>query len=94
MQVCVPFLASDALLFDPEAVPTVAQLLDELSAERALREVQPDSAIAKGQGWQHTSLAACMSNFIKIFLEPLRAAGREELAIRARQSATRPTLAW
>lgn len=36
----MPFDAADALLFDPEAVPTVAQLLQELGDERSRREAQ------------------------------------------------------
>lgn len=49
MQVCVPFEAADALLFDPEAVPTVEHLLEEYAQERSRRQAQSDSAIPRGQ---------------------------------------------
>ena len=95
LQVCVPFTAADAPTFDPDAVPTVSQLLDELSAERQAREGQPGSAaIEKGEGWRHTSLAPCMTEFVQSFLQPLCAAGRDELGSKAREVAAQPTLAW
>ena len=94
-QVCVPFTTAEALSFDPDAVPTVSQLLDEYSAERTARERQDGlEPIARGQGWRHTSLAPCITQFVQSFLEPLCAAGREELGARARDAAAQPTLTW
>lgn len=52
------------------------------------------AGIAKGQGWRHTSMAGCMRTFLEAFLAPLTAAGRRELAERARESAAQATLAW
>ncbi|KAK9794941.1 hypothetical protein WJX73_003217 [Symbiochloris irregularis] len=94
-KVCVPFAAVDAPTFDPDAVPTVSQLLDEFSAERSARQEHPGAAaMEKGEGWKHTSLASCMTVFVQSFLQPLCAAGREELGSKAREAAAQPSLAW
>ena len=49
MQVCVPFQVADALLFDPDIVPTVSQLLEEYAEERSRRDALGEGPIAKGQ---------------------------------------------
>ena len=65
IQVCVPFAASAAAEFDPEAVPTVAQLLEELPA--LSKPDTPAGARLEGQRseWGCTALAGCMTSFCR-----------------------------
>ena len=61
----MPFAASAAADFDPEAVPTVAQLLEELPV--VAKAGTPVGAKAEGRKseWGNTSLAGCMTSFCR-----------------------------
>lgn len=89
LQVCVPIDPAEVWNFDPEAVPTIQQLLKELG-------LKPESKarVAETAKWEQTSLAACMHFFNRRFLQPLVSDSQQALNEKARQAAAKPTLAW
>ena len=64
VQVCVPFNASSAADFDPDAVPTVAGLLEELGP-CSVPPAQLASRPVSGAEWGNTALAGCMNAFCR-----------------------------
>ena len=84
-QVCVPMDPAMIWDFDPEAVPTVAQLLRELNVA---------GGPAASQQWGQTSMAPSMRYFNAQFLQPLVADSHRCLSEKARAAATQPSLAW
>eukprot|EP00877_Chromochloris_zofingiensis_P001566 jgi/Chrzof1/1140/Cz01g42030.t1 len=105
-KVCIPIDPSAAWEFDPEAVPTVQQLLTELdtapsatsAASEATEQLRTDSS-AQEDAWQHTSLSASIKYFEDTFLAPLASAQRAVLNAKAKEQAamaaeTRIDLNW
>lgn len=85
----MPFDPEEVWDFDPEAVPTIQQLLKELG-------LKPESKarVAEVAKWGQTSLAGCMHFFNRRFLQPLVSDSAHALNEKARQAAAKPTLAW
>lgn len=84
-RVCVPIAPAQAAEFDPEAVPTVAELLAQLNNSTAQEG---------GAAWESTALAPAVGVFRNCFLDRLVATTKETLAEKARQAGAAPTLAW
>ncbi|KDD71679.1 hypothetical protein H632_c4578p0, partial [Helicosporidium sp. ATCC 50920] len=82
-RVCVPIDPARADEFDPEAAPTVGQLLSQLNARAQ-----------GGARWDGTDLEPVMREFQTGFLDALAMDARNALAAKARASAAQPTLAW
>lgn len=90
-QVCLPIQPEEVWDFDPEAVPTVQQLLREAKAARCSGA---ESSLTGPKKWDQTAMAPCMRFFQVHFLQPLLAAAQRQFNEKARHSATKPTLAW
>eukprot|EP00884_Botryococcus_braunii_P022253 jgi/Botrbrau1/8711/Bobra.0311s0023.2 len=86
-KVCVPVDPSAAFDFNPDTVPTVWQLLEEVA------QLGPPGDPA-GPGREPPSLADSMRLFQEGFLQDLQAANRQELTAVARETAQEATLAW
>mmetsp|Transcript_14935 Transcript_14935/g.45078 ORF Transcript_14935/g.45078 Transcript_14935/m.45078 type:complete len:124 (-) Transcript_14935:30-401(-) len=72
-KVCVPLDPDQAMDFDPDTVPTVGGLLNELNT------LQLSSEDRKGEQWRHTSLGPIMQRFQQGFLKSLSAACKKEM---------------
>jgi DNA primase small subunit len=76
-RVCVPIRTRDVDAFDPFAVPTLPQILNELDQYEAAAAAQQnggsndDDGAKKCPDWQKTSLKGYYEPFEKEFLEPL-----------------------
>lgn len=68
-RVCVPIQAHKIDSFDPFAVPTLGQLMDELDAFDKENDNEKSRAI---QNWKKTSLKGYFEPFVKEFLDPLQ----------------------
>ena len=71
-KVCVPIDPLKADEFDPDSVPTVAQLLNQLDA-------------SKGENWKSTKMMDAVQLFEKLFLGDLCKATQEELSEKTRE---------
>ena len=65
LQVCVPFSCSTAADFDPDAVPTVQQLLEELGPAATPAGQPPGRPVDAASEWSSTALAGCMTMFCR-----------------------------
>jgi DNA primase small subunit len=79
-RVCVPMDPATAESFDPMAVPTVAQLLNEHDEN--------------GGKWDTTRMGAAVEVFNKTFWNDLQAACALETTAKARDGAGAPTTEW
>lgn len=80
-RVCVPFEASRAFDFDPEAAPALGDLLDELKAADA------SGSAAREDAWRSTSMAAHVEAWERGFLAPLQREAKAALAAKAARDA-------
>jgi DNA primase small subunit len=83
-RVCVPIDPAAAWEFDPEAVPTVGQLLNQL----------PKGGGAAGEKWRATGMADAVGTFRRCFGDALAAESAAARAADGRAAAAKPTLAW
>lgn len=84
-KVCVPIDPKSPEAFDPDAVPTVAQLLNEIN--RREKSDQPAS-------WHHTSMKEWMDIYFATFLEDLQEDVKADLQRKGRQTAEMPRADW
>jgi len=78
--------------FDPLAVPTVAQLLNEL--DQAGSTAAGKEAAGKEDEYELTSMKAAVECFHATFWDALDKECKEELGARARDAAAAPTVEW
>lgn len=89
-KVCVPIDPAEAWDFDPDNVPTVQQLVQELTEQQqqtagdAARVAKPPGST---EGWKGTALEPHVTNFTENFLAALTASSRAALNERAKQAA-------
>lgn len=83
-RVCVPIDPALADAFDPEAAPSVSELLGELNSGEQGAEAS----------WEATAMAPAVEVFRRCFLDGLALAAKETLAAKARDAAAAPSLAW
>ncbi len=84
---CVPVDPSAAFDFNPDTVPTVWQLLEEV----ALLGPPGDPS---GGSREPPSLADSMRLFQEAFLQDLQASNKQSLSALARETAPEAALAW
>lgn len=87
-RVCVPIDPAECEKFDPLAVPTVAQLLNELDA------AGPSAAAGDREEYEATSMKGAVDVFNRTFGDAAQAEARAELKTKAIEAANQPTMAW
>lgn len=87
-RVCVPIDPNHCEQFDPTAVPTLAELLDELNNEGSRMEVDNE--------WDKTSLGESIRYFRSSFLQPLLKSCKEEIetSYNAKIQQSKNSLSW
>lgn len=93
-KVCVPIDPEHCEDFDPNAVPTLSQLMEDLGASTEATMTKDPNA----RDLEKTSLSEAVSLMHRIFLDPLLRTCKEELAknhlANLQNRATKTTLAW
>jgi len=74
-RVCIPMDITKIDTFDPFAVPTLPQIVQELDE---YEKVHGASAAAKVPDWQKTSMKPSMQYFLKKFLNPMKSEIRKK----------------
>eukprot|EP00899_Mesostigma_viride_P000636 jgi/Mesvir1/10573/Mv21790-RA.1 len=94
-RVCVPMDPRNCRTFDPEKVPTLAQLLNELDAQGPSSGAgTTEDADGRDDDIQMTSLASSLKIFHETFLDGLKSSVRAEFAAKAAEQARKPTMVW
>ena len=93
-KVCVPFDPAAAADFDPDGVPTVAQLLEERRSGGRRASGGGDAAASAAPGWVGSAMEPAVRYFADAFLAPLAIASKAELAAKTKEAAAAPTMAW
>ncbi|KAF6251539.1 primase subunit of DNA polymerase alpha [Scenedesmus sp. NREL 46B-D3] len=91
-KVCVPIDPESAWEFDPDDVPTVQQLLQEINEQQtdgsaSAQQQQQQQQAQAAEGWRGTSLEPYVTAFTSSFLTPLAASSKAALNERARAAA-------
>ncbi|WIA32790.1 hypothetical protein OEZ86_005973 [Tetradesmus obliquus] len=87
-KVCVPIDPEAAWDFDPDDVPTVQQLVQEINEQQQDAGASPQQQQAAGaEGWRGTSLEPYIAAFASSFLSPLAASSKAALNERAQAAA-------
>eukprot|EP00775_Hariotina_reticulata_P003222 gene3222-3499_t len=86
-KVCVPIDPSAAWEFDPDEVPTVQQLCQQLAERQQQTAGSGAPQSQQGEGWQGTVLEPYIKAFNSNFLAPLASSSRAALNAKAKQAA-------
>eukprot|EP00878_Enallax_costatus_P022155 GHUV01023495.1.p1 GENE.GHUV01023495.1~~GHUV01023495.1.p1 ORF type:complete len:301 (+),score=114.06 GHUV01023495.1:842-1744(+) len=82
-KVCVPIDPAAAWEFDPDEVPTVQQLVQEMNEQQQQSGAQQQQV----DGWKGTSLEPYIDAFTIGFLAPLTSSNKAALNVKAKQAA-------
>jgi DNA primase small subunit len=86
-KVCVPFAAEEAAGFDPDGVPTVSDLV-------AASKRKGGKGGMASTTWAGSAMEPAVRFFADKFLGPLSLDSKAALAVKAKEAAAAPSMAW